>query len=189
MRWGPAIRALLFVVYPLVVYVALEYVEAKYLGVALFVLLGLRYRKNAGRFAAAFDGVGWIVLVLTASFVAAVWWSNDEWLLRLYPALLNLIVLGVFAYTLWHPPSMIERFARLEESVLSADAIRYTRRLTLVWCVFFVCNGLVATYTALFATREVWTLYNGFIAYGLMGALFFGEWLVRRHFLSQEAAR
>ncbi len=81
---------------------------------------------------------------------------------------------------------MIERFARLEESVLSLDAMRYTRRLTLVWCVFFICNGVVATYTALFATREAWTLYNGFIAYGLMGALFFGESLVRRHFLSQE---
>jgi uncharacterized membrane protein len=27
---------------------------------------------------------------------------------------------------------------------------------------------------------EVWTIYNGFIAYLLMGALFGGEFLVRR---------
>jgi uncharacterized membrane protein len=46
--------------------------------------------------------------------------------------------------------------------------------------VFLLCNGAIALYTALVSSREVWALYNGLIAYGLMGAMFAGEWLVRR---------
>src|SRR5205814_7833979 len=114
MRGGAAIRAIPIVLYPLVVYVALEYVDAKYLGVALLVLLALRYWKNAGRLAAIFEGIGWVVIAAGGLFAFLVWWSNDEWLLRLYPALFNLIGLGLFGYTLRYPPSMIERFARLQ---------------------------------------------------------------------------
>lgn len=188
MRWGQAIRSLPFILYPLVVYVALEYVEAKYLGVVLLVLLALRYRADSTRFASVFNGVGWIVAFLTVSIAAIVWWSNDESWLRLYPALFNVIALAVFGYTLWRPPSMIERFARLQSAELSPDGIRYTRRVTIVWCGFFLINGAIAAYTAFFASREVWTVYNGFVAYCLIGAMFVGEWLVRRYVLAEEPA-
>jgi uncharacterized membrane protein len=189
MRWGRAIRSLPFVFYPFVVYVALAYVEAKYVGVALLVLLGLRYRSDPMRMASAFNGIGWIVALLTVSIAALVWWSNDESWLRLYPAFFNLIALAIFGYTLWRPPSMIERFARLQSGELSADGVRYTRRVTIAWCGFFVVNGATAAYTALYASRELWTVYNGFIAYCLMGVMFVGEWLVRRYVLSEEPAR
>jgi uncharacterized membrane protein len=32
------------------------------------------------------------------------------------------------------------------------------------------------------ASEALWSLYTGVIAYGLMGLLFGGEWLVRRRF-------
>jgi uncharacterized membrane protein len=44
----------------------------------------------------------------------------------------------------------------------------------------FVLNGSLALYTAVAADIEVWALYNGVIAYVLMGLLFAGEYLVRR---------
>lgn len=189
MRWGLVIRTAPFVVYPLVVYVALEYVEAKYLGVVLLALLALRHRGATRRLINGLSAPGWIALALVSLFAFAVWWFNNELLLRTYPALLNLFGLSVFAYTLYNPPSMIERFARLHDDALSAATIRYTERVTWVWCGFFVLNGTIAAYTAVYATRELWALYNGFIAYCLMGALFLGEWLVRRHFVTREAAR
>ena len=37
----------------------------------------------------------------------------------------------------------------------------------------------LALATALWASDKTWALYNGLIAYLLMGALFAGEWLVR----------
>jgi uncharacterized membrane protein len=40
-------------------------------------------------------------------------------------------------------------------------------------------NGLIACYTAFFTSLETWTLYNGLIAYILMGLLFAGEYVVR----------
>jgi uncharacterized membrane protein len=112
-------------------------------------------------------------------------WNNGWLALRLYPVLVNAALLGVFAYSLVVPPSMIERFARMNEPDLPAQAIGYTRRVTQIWCVFFAINGAISLVTALWASPAIWTLYNGFIAYLLMGLLLVGERVVRRYFKRQ----
>lgn len=109
-------------------------------------------------------------------------WSNALLPLKLYPVLVNGALLGVFGYSLAHPPSLIERLARLQEPDLPAAAIVYTRRVTQVWCGFFILNGAIALGTALWASEAVWSLYTGVIAYGLMGLLFGGEYLLRLRF-------
>jgi hypothetical protein len=66
-----------------------------------------------------------------------------------------------------------------------------------VWCTFFTFNGLVAAALALWATLYWWTLYNGLIAYILMGMLFAAEYIPRKlrfgklgdHFLDRTLAR
>ena len=75
---------------------------------------------------------------------------------------------------------MVERLARLREPELPDSAIRYTRQVTQVWCLFFMLNGLIAASLTLWAPLSWWTLYNGLIAYGLMGLLFAIEWLIRQ---------
>ena len=75
---------------------------------------------------------------------------------------------------------MIERLARLQEPDLPAAGVAYTRRVTQVWCGFFIVNGSVSLLTALFASDAGWALYNGVISYALMGLLFVGEWLIRK---------
>ena len=70
------------------------------------------------------------------------------------------------------------RIARLSQADLPPSGVIYTRHVTQAWCGFFVVNAAVAIVTV-FASREAWLLYNGFLAYLLMGALFAGEWLVR----------
>ncbi|MCY1185248.1 hypothetical protein D9M73_260100 [compost metagenome] len=101
-------------------------------------------------------------------------------LLRWYPVLINASLLGVFGWSLMHGMPMVERLARLREPRLPSAAIVYTRRVTEVWCLFFLGNGLTAAALALWAPLDWWTLYNGLIAYLLMGALFAGEWLIRQ---------
>ena len=97
-----------------------------------------------------------------------------------YPVLVTLSLLILFAVILFFKPSMIERLARMQEPDLSEHAVRYTRKVTIVWCIFFICNGSIAFYTALFSSNEIWTLYNGLISYILMGVLFLSEFAYRK---------
>jgi uncharacterized membrane protein len=96
-----------------------------------------------------------------------------------YPVLVNLMFFLIFAASLRQKQSLIERLARRLEPDLPASGVRYTRRVTQVWCLFFVLNGAIAWWS-IGAGEAVWALYNGCIAYILMGLMFAGEWLIRR---------
>lgn len=172
--------SLLMLAYPLLVYVGLARFEPRVLALLLAAIALLRAfvtRERVWLWAAA----GGIVLAAIA--VAA----NDATALKLYPVLVNGVLLVLFGASLLRPPSMIERLARLHEPDLPPAAIAYTRRVTQVWCSFFVGNGAIALYTALCASAAHWALYNGFVAYLLMGLLFAGEWLLRRRMRSAAA--
>ena len=118
---------------------------------------------------------GLILVILTA-------WKNALLPLKLYPVLVNMIMLLIFGLSLVYPPSIIERFARIHEPSLSDAVVGYAKRVTQVWCVFFVLNGTIAMITSLYASDEVWALYNGVLAYILMGVLFAIEYLCRLRF-------
>ncbi|MCE9640491.1 MAG: hypothetical protein K8S22_10145 [Betaproteobacteria bacterium] len=180
-------RSLLWAVYPFVVFFSLDVIEPRILGLLLLLLLILRHHYRARLF---LRGLGWLSYAVLAALVAlsvGVMVTNSEPLLRLYPAAINLGMLLLFGLSLLRPPSMIEQFARLHKPQFSAADIGYTRRVTVVWCVFFVANGALAAYTALIGSRELWALYNGLIAYVLIGALMGGEWLYRRYVRGERA--
>ena len=58
--------------------------------------------------------------------------------------------------------------------------------MTLVWCGFFVGNGTMALFTVLHGDMHLWTLWNGMVAYILMGMLMAAEWLVRQRVIKKE---
>lgn len=181
MNRGPAAAShLLFALYPLLIFAGLQFLDPRTVGAAVLVALAARYWRNALRLVSGLSSWHWLALALPAVLGLAVVAANSETLLRLYPASISASMLVLFGSTLLHPPTMIERFARLSGPDLPPAAVRYTRRVTEVWCLFFVFNGAIAAYTALAASREAWALYNGVIAYVLMGALVVGERAVRR---------
>jgi uncharacterized membrane protein len=104
---------------------------------------------------------------------------SDNALAKLYPAAVSLFFFGMFTYTLFFPPSMIEKFARIKHPDLEPFAILYTRKVTIIWCLFLAFNSAMLLYLAFFAPVAYWTLYSGFISYCLMGLLFVGEYIVR----------
>lgn len=106
--------------------------------------------------------------------------AGEPALLRWYPVLISLALLGLFAGSLCAGMPIIERLARLSEPELPPAAVRYTRQVTWVWVGYFVINAGIASGLALWAPLSWWTLYTGLIAYLLMGLLFAGEWLVRQ---------
>lgn len=163
------------ITYPFLVYSAIEHLQPKHFALLLAALFFARFLlgRNAKTSQAAF-------LLLPVLLLATwVWQQNSELGLRLYPVLINALMLLAFASSLWQKQPLIERLARLSEPDLPPAAIAYTRTVTQIWCVFFCCNGLAALYTALYCDLKVWSLYNGLIAYLLMGLLFLIEFLVR----------
>ncbi|MDE2406773.1 MAG: hypothetical protein KGL91_02790 [Xanthomonadaceae bacterium] len=165
--------ALLSCAYPLVVYRLLGRFEPRWLALllcALALLRAISAREPLWLWVAAGTGLlaGWASL------------GNTALPLKLYPVLINGVLLLVFGSSLCFGPPVIERLARLRTPDLPPHAVAYTRRVTQVWCGFFLFNGSIALGTALWASERVWALYNGLIAYGLIGTLFAVEWLVRQ---------
>lgn len=170
-------RTIFFVVvslaYPLAVWAALGRFEPRWMALLLFALAALRALGTR-------DPV-WMAIAAAAAVLAAMATVlNAATPLKLYPVAVNAMMLLVFATSLLRPPSVIERIARRSEPELSPAGVVYTRRVTWVWCAFFLINGSIALATALCASTSIWALYNGLIAYGLIGLLFAGEWLVRQ---------
>jgi uncharacterized membrane protein len=166
--------------YPLLVYAVIgrfgpSGVATLLAAVCLARLVVLRLRAQA-----AFGG-GYLTLVCIGGIVlaAASFWLEESGAVLFYPVLVNAALFVVFAASLASPPSIIERFARLREPDLPPAAVAYTRRVTTVWTVFFVLNGAAALYTALYTSLEIWALYNGLIAYVLIGTVFAVEFAIR----------
>jgi uncharacterized membrane protein len=161
--------------YPVLVYFALRQgAPPRYLALGLLAILALRWGRPLAR------KLPIPLLLAIGAAAASLAWFRGAVSVLWYPVAVNLALLSVFAVSLRFPPPIIERLARLREPHLDAGGVRYTRRVTQVWCVFFAANAAAAAVTAARGDRAVWAFYNGFLAYALMGALFLGEWLVRR---------
>ncbi len=176
-----ALVLLLTLAYPFAVALGLGRIEPRWFALALVGLALLR--------AAVARQAVWWVAALGAAALAAASLAGQGWLpLKLYPVLVNALLLLVFGLSLRHGTPVIERLARLTEPRLPPEGVAYTRRVTEAWCAFFALNGLAAAGTAWWCPTEVWALYNGFIAYLLISAMFGGEWLLRRRLQARLAA-
>ncbi len=108
--------------YPVAVYVGLNSFEPRVFGLLLVGMLLLRQRSLVRRFAASLSVGDWWVFMGLAAFALFVAIGNSERLLLLYPAVVSLALLLLFARSLFYPPTMIERIARLSEPDLPPAA-------------------------------------------------------------------
>lgn len=167
------------VFYPLLVlwvlYCHREYLPAVCLaGIAVLGCIAIR-RRNGNKWRLA-TTIG-ALLVLGVVRLS----DNPEYL-KLYPILVSGVLLFEFAWSLRHPPCIVERFARLAQrgQELPEHACKYCRNVTRVWIGFFCVNITLSVLSSLSGSWELWALYNGCISYILIGLLMGGEWLVRR---------
>lgn len=169
----------LLLAYPFLVYVGVGSIPASGFAIMLFLVALVRMGVAARPV--------WRDAFSVASFAGAAGVSSTFFIdsavaVRIYPVIVNGVLAIAFGLSLLRPPSMIERLARLREPGLDAAGIRYTRRLTQVWLGFFLVNGAVSIVTVLSDELWLWTIYNGLIAYLLIGTVFFGEMLLRPWF-------
>lgn len=171
---------ILTLLYPAAVYFGLQYLQPWSIAALLAGVLAIKLMLSEQSWTKP-------VLVCGLVFAGFAIWRNDFVSLRFYPVLVNAVMLLIFAGSLFYPPSIVERLARLQQPDLPPQGVCYTRRVTQVWCGFFIINGSIALATALWSSFAAWSLYNGLIAYLLMGLLFAGEYLIRRRTQKQDA--
>ena len=117
-------------------------------------------------------------VALTPVIVWALYLLKANVWFRLYPAMMVAIALAAFSVSLFRTP-LVESIARRMGEGLDERGVAYCRTVTRVWTAFLAVH-LAVTIATVFASQEVWAIYNGCVAYVLMGALFAGEWIVRR---------
>lgn len=146
-----------------------------------FLLLPLAWRRGG------IGGLlGWLGPCVALLGVAALLLRSSESPLY-YPVLVNALFLLAFAASLFQQQTLVERLARRLDPGLPPEGVRYTRKVTLAWCVFFAVNGFVAWWTTT-QSMTVWALYNGLIAYVAMGVMFGGEWLIRQRVMRRSSS-
>lgn len=186
---GKLTFAALSVLYPGLVFCGLYFfgLKPRVLSLALLALAAFHFisysRESNKKSVQALKGGLFFILTLVCGSIA---FTLDSTLfLKFYPVAINLCLLLFFGISLRFGPCIIFKFACLGDRTLAKSALRpfvetYCRKVTLVWCGFFILNGGAATYTCFAGSDKLWTIYNGLISYILMGCLFIGEFMIRK---------
>ncbi|MDU0353029.1 hypothetical protein RS130_02950 [Paraglaciecola aquimarina] len=174
----PILLTALTLLYPILAYLGLQYTSPSVVAGVLMGLLVLRfavYKSKAKQEKHVKLMFLAVLILLTFSL-----FTDSQFGIRFYPVAVSLIFLCLFAYSLIFPPTVIERLARLTNNDFSPAGVKYARKVTIAWCLFFVLNGSISFYTCMYSDMQTWTLYNGVISYVLMGILGAAEWLIRQ---------
>ena len=173
------ISVCLAVLYPLFIHLGIDHVSPRLLALLLLAVVAIRALialRSRGLNLKAFLP---FVLIGVASALTVLLSDNARVLLHI-PTLVNAGLCLVFLRSYFHPPTMIEHFARLEFPVMPANAIDYCRRVTLVWAASFLLCTAICFYLAQFGPRRLWLIWSSIGIYAYHGLVFGTEYLVRR---------
>jgi uncharacterized membrane protein len=173
------LRILLGIAYPALIYLAVSVAQPRTVAAVALLLIAARLAfTSPGELVGYVRALGLPVLAVALILAAAAVWNSPTSLL-LTPALVSVALLAVFTRSLAKGQPMAEKFARLQIDDPTDAEIRYCRRVTIVWCAFFLANGLAAAWLAVAGNLETWALYTGFFSYVLVGILFASEFTYR----------
>lgn len=175
-RWS-LLALLAGTAYPFIVYLsydALPLWSFLLLGVGLIAARFYGYRTRINMKLLGY-GFTFVVAVLALLFL-----KSEAIAVQAYPVIVSLSVASYFAYSLYKPPTVIERIARRINPDLTPEGVIYTRRVTWLWVAFLCSNACMSLATVLWGTLAQWMLWNGLISYLLMGTLFLSEFCYRK---------
>jgi uncharacterized membrane protein len=164
--------------YPFLIWFFADYFQPRSMALGLAGLFLLRYWLQKSTEANG-KAESWLIMACALFLLIGALINDAIWLLA-YPVFVSLLFFAVFAFSVFHPPTVVERLARLDFPDLPAHGVLYTRRVTQIWSGFFLGNAAISLLTVIHGDRWLWSLYNGCISYLLMGLLMAGEMLVRR---------
>ncbi len=128
-------------------------------------------------------------LLLCAAVVAAVWLPNLRellthnlaWVYFAQDSALNIALCLLFGRTLRQGRvPLCSRIACALHAHPSAHLLRYTRRVTVAWTIFFAAVVLLSTLLFFFAERMVWSSFANLLYWPLLIAMFALEYVARQ---------
>jgi uncharacterized membrane protein len=192
-RWFFGLIAIL---YPLLVFCALVVFNLpnRYLSIGIMVFAlaysAFNIRQQKGKHRAALFVSPAVLCIIGAVSL----FLNSALVLKLYPALADLAYITIFTTSLFVPPPLARYFIELFDKTIPAklpqqEFERYCFRATVVWCGFFLIDGIIALGTVFWGTDIIWGIYNSGITYGIMGLIFAGEYIILKITVKRCAAQ
>lgn len=168
----------LVVAYPLLVHVSLVFAIPQLMFIAPLVFLtGAFWYGLIARHLLAWT----LFIVSCAGILLVEYLGLTLYLLYLPPILLPLLLLVIFGRTLvGGREPLITAIGEAARGPLSAAMRRYTRRLTLLWCLVFVTMVVWSVILPWLEQPELWSWFTNVINYGVVGVLFVGEFILRK---------
>ncbi len=160
--------------YPFIIFFGLKHFPPSALGLVLLVLLALRY----GVLLPAERPILLPVLAIFLTYAATAAISQSQMMLLYYPAVVNFTLSGVFLNSLRSGDPLLLRIIRARGITPNVHTPAYLYWLTGIWAAFFIVNGAISIWTST-QSLEIWTLYNGFLAYCAIAVLAAGEYVFR----------
>ncbi len=174
---------LLLLAYPVAIYFARDHFTPSQMLAGLLALLAVRALVSA-RVLGHHVAQQTLLAVVLAVAAVLVWLVFDDvrmhWL-RFYPMLFDLGVAAVFFGSLFTARPLVERIARLFHPDLPPSGVIYARRVTRAWGGLMVLIALASLYTAVAASLQCWSLFNGLIVYAVIAVAFACEYALRCH--------
>ena len=170
------LQILLALSYPPLIYFGLAVMSPRQVALCVGGTVALRLLLSSPTKLAAYMRMFWLPMIAISAATAV---SNHPVSLLLTPVVISFGMLAVFAGSFLQDETAVERLAKIQVPDLSERELEYCRRITAIWCGFFLLNGGTALGLAFWDDLELWTLYNGVISYILIGTLFGAEYLYR----------
>lgn len=166
----------LTVAVPFIIYFSIKNYGYRYLFSGLIILYLLKLTSSLRR---GVNKKQLFMFIIIGGFLCCAIILNRFSIALYTPFLINLGLLVSFGSTLFIGPPVIEVFARRHVKILSDSEIKYCRKLTAIWSLFFLFNGSISMIISLSKNMEYWIIYNGFISYVLIGMFFLIEMTYR----------
>lgn len=161
----------LILLYPAVIYYGITN-DMAWFGLSLLIIF-LAYQAWSS------PHQSWLYLSLVVVLLLGGWFEQGL-MVKLVPLFIHISMFVVFWFSLRADSPIIEKFARLDFPELPEDLAEHCRQMTYVWAAFFALNIVVIITLAWWGSDELWLLYNGVLAYVLVGVLIVGEYIWRK---------
>ena len=128
-------------------------------------------KKWYSTFKAILPFAGMFVVIVAFHFTDCIFF-------KFYPPIVNLGFFIVFFSSTFQEKTVIQKIALSMEPDAKPWVMDYTRKLTYIWSGFMFVNFLIS-FATMFMSSKIWTIYNGFISYLLVGVFFGIEYIIR----------
>jgi len=108
---------------------------------------------------------------------------DDSIIIKLYPALASIAYLTIMITSFIFPPPLAYYFVDIFDKSIKTKIPKkifddFCFKASVVWCVFFFVDAVIAVITTYLTSEFFWVIYNAGITYFIMGLIFVGEFIV-----------